>query len=271
MRNIHTKIISLNRWHVGACCLCLRLLTFTVGAPTPLTPFNTPWRRWREGEWKSDPSAFNESQWNLYICIDQRRRICHKKGGKKTASPDSKLCCKIHHFSVKFIPVNWVKPTQSASQMKASVCTTWPQHPQTCPWGVVVLLLSEDLVAFFLSPHVLNHHGTVWVHGLRLKIKKSRVTHEIIQQCSNDDSGRPHWCVVSVYTDDDTRSQQESQECQRQITEKTISYYKLNLTPLQVFYTTRSSTVHYFGWCDFFSLFWCFAKKNHLYLVLFSH
>ena len=121
MRNIHTKIISLNRWHVGACCLCLRLLTFTVGAPTPFTPFNTPWRRWREGEWKSDPSAFNESQWNLYICIDQRRRICHKKGGKKTASPDSKLCCKIHHFSVKFIPVNsttWLESSQHRVLLK---------------------------------------------------------------------------------------------------------------------------------------------------------
>lgn len=205
MRNIRTKINSLNRWNVGGCWLCLQLLTFTVKAPTPFTPFNTLWRGWREGEWKSDPSASNESQWNVYMCMDRRmeeeedlsqidkkQRLLTVNSAVKSIIflSNSVLLILQHDMSqANTVLLKW-KP-------KWTLWKTWPQYPQTCSWRVVVLLF-EDLVAFFLSLHVLNHHGTVWVHGLRLKIKKSRVTHEITQQCSNDDSGQPHWCVVSV-------------------------------------------------------------------------
>lgn len=47
------------------------------------------------------------------------------------------------------------------------------ESTQTCTGGVVVLLLFEDLVAFFLSHHVLNHQGTVWVYGLCLRTGKN--------------------------------------------------------------------------------------------------
>lgn len=58
------------------------------------------------------------------------------------------------------------------STMKISVPIVRLKHGLTCLSRVVVLLLLEDLITFFLSLHVLNNQSAIWVDGLCLKARK---------------------------------------------------------------------------------------------------
>lgn len=58
------------------------------------------------------------------------------------------------------------------STMKISVPIVRLKHGLTCLSRVVVLLLLEDLITFFLSLHVLNNQSAIWVDGLCLKGEK---------------------------------------------------------------------------------------------------